>query len=79
MNMSLTNNLDAELLVKGFRENAFDHQHAAIRLLQSLSLKGFSQSRVLQVKDDVVWRVCRLIKSVLLGPFFHLHGCLTTK
>ena len=63
--MTLTNKMDSETLVRVFRENAHDHQRAAVRLLQSLSLRGFSQSRVLAVKNEVVKRVSKLLRYSL--------------
>ena len=74
MDMSLTNGMEVESLVKAFRDNAYDHQRAAIRLLQSLSLKGFSQSRVLQFKEDIVKRVCPMIRYLLLPNHIRLQA-----
>lgn len=71
MDMSLSS-LDCETLTKAFRENAYDHERAAIRLLQSLSLRGFSQSRVLQFKADIIWKVARLIRYCPLKHSFAL-------
>ena len=61
MDMKLASRMSLDTLVTVLRDNAWDHQRAAVRLLQSLSCRGFSQGKIAAHSSEIISHVSRLL------------------
>lgn len=62
---TLNNKTDAVALIKALKQSGNEQQLALARLLSTLTVKGYSQKKVMEAGDIALSRLARLLKSVL--------------
>lgn len=63
MGFALNNKTDAVALIKALKQSGNEQQLALARLLSTLSVRGYSQKKVMEAGDIGLNRLARLLKS----------------